>query len=152
MTWGFQDDIWRPFKLSDVLIFHGRESRVDIKIVDPLAGELDNDTPCETSGYGYSQYVLGQPGVIASTLQWTPLRCITNDECKKTWKLQTLTSRQQALGYKYYRFTFGHAEYIMCYIYLFHSDEVFLYFKILKSQKKNNSLRNFFEEFFAQVN
>merc|ERR1712088_1240358 len=54
-----------------------------IKIVDPIEGELPNDTPCETSGYGYSQYVLGQPGVIAPTLQWTPLRCITTAECKR---------------------------------------------------------------------
>ena len=111
--WDFSTEYVQPIKVNFQKLNHistynnenivwplnGQSSRlykINIKIVDPLDGELDNDTPCETSGYGYSQYVLGQPGVIASTLQWTPLRCITNDECKKTWKLQTLTSRQQA--------------------------------------------------------
>ena len=57
--------------------------------------QLPNYTDCQTSGYGYSQYVLGNPAVIAPTLQWTDMKCITTAECKKTWRLQTLTSRQQ---------------------------------------------------------
>ena len=60
-----------------------------------MNSELPNGTPCQTSGYGYSQYVLGQPAVIAPILQWIDMQCITNEECKKTWRLQTLTSRQQ---------------------------------------------------------
>ena len=66
-----------------------------IQLVSPLDNELPNNTPCQTSGYGYSQYVLGQPAVIAPILQWTDINCITNAECKKVWRLQTLTSRQQ---------------------------------------------------------
>merc|ERR1712193_167139 len=66
-----------------------------IQIVNPSTSELANNTPCQTSGYGYSQHIAGQPGVIASTLQWTDIKCITIAECKKVWRTQTLTSRQQ---------------------------------------------------------
>jgi len=66
-----------------------------IPIVSAMNDELPNGTPCQTSGYGYSEYILGQPAVIAPILQWIDVQCITNDECKKTWRLQTLTSRQQ---------------------------------------------------------
>merc|ERR1712179_156487 len=66
-----------------------------IAIVSPMDDELPDGTPCQTSGYGYSQHINGNPGTIASTLQWIDLQCITNRECKKTWLLQTLTSRQQ---------------------------------------------------------
>ena len=66
-----------------------------IQIVNPSTSELPNGTACRTSGYGYSQHISGQPGVIAGTLQWTDINCITIDECKKVWRFQTLTSRQQ---------------------------------------------------------
>lgn len=66
-----------------------------IQLISAMNGELAANTPCQTSGYGYSQYILGQPAVIAPILQWIDMRCITNEECKKTWRLQTLTSRQQ---------------------------------------------------------
>lgn len=66
-----------------------------IQIVNPSSSELPNGTACQTSGYGYSQHIAGQPGVIASTLQWTDINCITIAECKKVWRTQTLTSRQQ---------------------------------------------------------
>jgi len=66
-----------------------------IKIVSPSESELPNNHPCQSSGYGYSQHIGGNPGVIASTLQWMDINCITTEECKKVWRLQTLTSRQQ---------------------------------------------------------
>merc|ERR1711936_1109497 len=66
-----------------------------IELVGPADNELPNGTPCQTSGYGYSEYILGQPAVIASTLQWIDMQCITTAECKKTWRNQTLGPRQQ---------------------------------------------------------
>ena len=66
-----------------------------IKIVNASSSELPNNTPCQSSGYGYSQHIGNNPGVIASTLQWMDISCITIAECKKVWRLQTLTSRQQ---------------------------------------------------------
>ena len=75
--------------------FHWCHMVSPIKIVNPSETELPNGTACQTSGYGYSQHTAGQPGVIATTLQWTDINCITNDECKKVWRTQTLTSRQQ---------------------------------------------------------
>ena len=33
-----------------------------IKIVNPSTSELPNGTACQTSGYGYSQHIGGQPG------------------------------------------------------------------------------------------
>ena len=66
-----------------------------INIVNASSSELPNNTACQTSGYGYSQHVNGQPAVIASTLQWTNINCITTTECKKTWRTQTVGSRQQ---------------------------------------------------------
>merc|ERR1712106_816525 len=38
--------------------------------------------------WNYDQYV-------APTMQWTDINCITTAECKKVWRTQTLTSRQQ---------------------------------------------------------
>ncbi|CAG5079017.1 Oidioi.mRNA.OKI2018_I69.PAR.g9147.t1.cds [Oikopleura dioica] len=70
-----------------------------IALVAPLTAELPNKTPCRTSGYGYSQYINGNPGIIASTLQWTDTECITNAVCRQTWLFQTLTSRQQCADY-----------------------------------------------------
>ena len=66
-----------------------------IKIVNASDTELPNNTLCQSSGYGYSQHIGNNPGVIASTLQWMDISCITVEECKKVWRLQTLTSRQQ---------------------------------------------------------
>merc|ERR1712123_230484 len=70
-------------------------SQRQTQLVSPSTSELPNGTPCMTSGYGYSQHIGGQPGVIASTMQWTDINCITTAECKKVWRTQTLTSRQQ---------------------------------------------------------
>merc|ERR1712127_404692 len=70
-----------------------------IPLVSSMTSELPNKTPCRTSGYGYSQYINGNPGVIASTLQWTDTECITNAVCRQTWLFQTLTSRQQCADY-----------------------------------------------------
>ena len=64
-----------------------------IALVTSMNSELPNKTPCRTSGYGYSQYVNGgNPGVIASTLQWTDTECITNAVCRQTWLFQVLGS------------------------------------------------------------
>ena len=60
-----------------------------------LDDELPNNTACQTSGYGYSTYIYGQPGIIPPTLQWMDTNCITNEECKKVWRLLPLTSRHQ---------------------------------------------------------
>merc|ERR1719468_289786 len=42
-----------------------------IALVSSMDSELPNKTPCRTSGYGYSQYINGNPGVIASSLLGT---------------------------------------------------------------------------------
>ena len=54
-----------------------------IKIVNPANSELPNNTPCQSSGYGYTTHILSEPGVIASSLHWMDISCITFEECKK---------------------------------------------------------------------
>ena len=54
-----------------------------IKIVNPANSELPNNTPCQSSGYGYTTHILSEPGVIASSLYWMDISCITFEECKK---------------------------------------------------------------------
>merc|ERR1712136_203156 len=66
-----------------------------IPLPAPTSTELPNNTNCETSGYGYWQKVGNTPVQIAPTLQYTAMKCITIAECKKTWRTQTLTGRQQ---------------------------------------------------------
>jgi len=66
-----------------------------IPLVAASNSELPNNTACKTSGYGYSRHINGTPSQIASTLQWTNINCITTTECKKTWRTQTIGSRQQ---------------------------------------------------------
>ena len=39
-----------------------------IKIVNPSTSELPNGTACQTSGYGYSQHIGGQPGKLLSKM------------------------------------------------------------------------------------
>jgi len=55
----------------------------------------ENTGTCTTSGYGYSQHIGGNPGTIASTLQWTNIQCITDSQCKRVWSTSTITARQQ---------------------------------------------------------
>ena len=66
-----------------------------IKIVNANSSELPNNTPCQSSGYRYTEHMLDQPTNIASILQQMDISCITLDECKKVWSVQTLTSRMQ---------------------------------------------------------
>ena len=82
-----------------VITVSGRFSYNDnvkaIPIPAPTNRELPNNTNCETSGFGYWQKNGNTPTQIAPTLQYTALKCITIDECKKVWRGQTLTGRQQ---------------------------------------------------------
>ena len=41
------------------------------------------------------QHIGGNPGTIASTLQWTNIQCITDSQCKRVWATSTITARQQ---------------------------------------------------------
>merc|ERR1712200_31943 len=88
-----KDDASQPIHLTAFIGFKAGMTHVVRTAEKP--GSAINNTACETSGYGYSPKVGNTPVQIAATLQYTALKCITIQECKKTWRTQTLTGRQQ---------------------------------------------------------